>query len=243
MSTSQAAIRAQLQRDILPLQGLRPHVHGHALDVGLAAMNSAFPNRAFPLGAIHEFLCQGAEDTAASSGFIAGVVAALMKKGGITIWISTTKTLFPPALCTFGIEPHRVIFVNCARESQLLWAMEEALKCPGLASVVGEIRELDFTTSRRLQLAVEGSGVTGFLLRRNPRNLATACVTRWKVKPLASESNEGMPGLGYPRWNVELVKVRNGTPGSWQLEWLAGQFQTLYKPAARVSRPLQKQAG
>jgi len=33
--------------------------------------------------------------------------------------------------------------------------MEEALKCAGLAAVIGEVREMDFKQSRRLQLAVE----------------------------------------------------------------------------------------
>ena len=37
----------------------------------------------------------------------------------------------------------------------MLWVIEEALKCEGLAAVIGEIKELSFTQSRRLQLAVE----------------------------------------------------------------------------------------
>jgi protein ImuA len=35
---------------------------------------------------------------------------------------------------------------------------------------------------------------------------------------------DDMPGVGFPRWNVELLKVRNGKPGSWQIEWKAGKF-------------------
>ena len=41
-----------------------------------------------------------------------------------------------------------------------MWAIEEALKCDGLAAVIGEMKELSFTNSRRLQLAVEKSHVT-----------------------------------------------------------------------------------
>jgi protein ImuA len=33
-----------------------------------------------------------------------------------------------------------------------------------------------------------------------------------------------MPGVGFPRWNVELLKVRNGQPGNWQVEWMDGRF-------------------
>jgi protein ImuA len=37
----------------------------------------------------------------------------------------------------------------------------------------------------------------------------------------------GMPGVGFPRWTVELLKVRNGNPGTWQMEWAAGSFRTM----------------
>jgi len=33
-----------------------------------------------------------------------------------------------------------------------------------------------------------------------------------------------LPGVGFPRLNVELLKVRNGKPGSWQVEWANGKF-------------------
>ena len=106
--------------------------------------------------------------------------------------------------------------------------MEEALKTDSIAAVIGEISELSFLESRRLQLAVEGSKVTGFLLRQNPKNLATACVTRWKIKSLPSEK-ESLPSIGFPKWKVELLKVRNGKPGCWQMAWHSGRFHLIQK--------------
>jgi len=41
-----------------------------------------------------------------------------------------------------------------------------------------------------------------------------------------------MPGLGFPRWNIELLKVRNGQPGSWEMEWAADRFIEISKPIA-----------
>ena len=106
--------------------------------------------------------------------------------------------------------------------------MEEALKCEGIAAVVGEIPELSFTFSRRLQLAVEQSRSTGFIIRNNSRKLdTTACIARWKVSSLPSMSYNNMPGVGFPRWNVELLKVRNGKPGTWQIEYAGGKFRYL----------------
>jgi len=103
--------------------------------------------------------------------------------------------------------------------------MEEALKCEGLAAVIAEVREISFAQSRRLQLAVESSRVTGFLLRNDPRKLGTTtCVARWQVTPLPSQLEDELPGVGFPRWQVDLLRVRNGNPGSWKLEWADGAF-------------------
>jgi protein ImuA len=149
-----------------------------------------------------------------------------MRSGGVVLWISSARTIFPPALKSFGIEPDRIVFVDLQKQKDVMWVMEEALKCEGLAAVVGEMNELSFTASRRLQLAVEQSRVTGFILRVNPRNLnTTASVTRWKITSIPSLLPDGMPGVGFPRWNVELLKVRNGKPGTWQMEWKGGRFR------------------
>jgi protein ImuA len=219
-------ITRQLQKDILLLQGFRAPSDGLKKRFDLGQMENAFPNQTFTTGSIHEFVSAGYENAAATSGFMAGLLGKLMEQKGSCLWISANRTLFPPALKFFGVEPDRVIFIDLKKEKDLLWAIEESLKCDKLAAVVGEIREMTLTESRRLQLAVEQSRVTGLLHRHNPRTIsALACVSRWKITPVPSKLEPGMPGVGYPRWNVELLKVRNGEPGSWQVEWSDNWFQ------------------
>lgn len=216
----------ELQREILALQGLKRPIGKQSFDTGLGPLENAFPDQAFPLGAVHEFISPTPEGISATTGFIAGLLGALMRQRGPCLWISTRRTLFPPALKSFGIAPDRVIFIDLARERDALWAMEEALKCEALAAVIGEIREINLTESRRLQLAVEKSRVTGFLHRCFPRKAGNiACASRWQVRPIRSELEVGLPGVGYPRWNVELLKIRNGRPGKWQIEWSDGRFR------------------
>ena len=232
MGGSKADIIAQLQRDILSLQGFRSTAKSTAADLGLGPIKHAFPNATFPTDAIHEFLSGAAEHSAATAGFISGLLGRLMQNTGACVWISTARSLFPPALKVFGIEPDQVIFVTMERERDVLWAMEEALKCRGLAAVVGEIKELSFMASRRLQLAVEQSNVTGFIIRHQPRYTGvTACVSRWQITPLPSELEAGLPGIGFPRWQVSLLKIRNGRPGVWQVEWSGGRCNLLTTPA------------
>lgn len=241
MSFSKAHIIAELQRKIFPLQGYRSVINGSAFDGGLGHIKYAFPNASFPIGAVHEFFCSGCEDASATSGFIAGILSSLMGATGASLWISTSRSIFPPALQSFGIEPDKIIFIDLLKEKDRLWVMEEALKCNGLSAVIAEMQDIGFTASRRLQLAVEQSRVTGFIIRHNPINMTTACVTRWRIKPLASEQVNGLPGVGFPKWDVELLKVRNGKPGRWQLEWREGKFQHQYKLAS-IDKVKQRKA-
>jgi len=218
-------LASKLQQDILLWQGFKPQETTASEAIGLGEVEKVFPNGVFPKKAIHEFITLLPEHAAASDGFIGGLLSVLMKDGAACVWISTSRKLFPVSLCMFNVEPDRIIFMDAPRESDALWITEEALKCEGLAAVVAELDSLSLIESRRLQLAVERSGVTGFILRKDSRKrVSTVATARWKISPLPSEAEEGMPGVGFPRWKVELTKVRNGNPGSWILEWGGDRF-------------------
>ena len=234
----------QLQKDILPLEGLKALSTDTKINIGFKPIEECFPNATFPTGSMHEFLSASEEDVAATNGFVGGLLSRLMQQGGVCVWISASRTLFPPALKTFGIEPDQIIFIDLKKEKDVLWAMEEALKCDRLTAVLGELKEISFTESRRFQLAVEQSRVTGFLLRHQPRNLNTvACVSRWRITLLQSELTDGMPSVGYPRWNVELLKVRNGTPGSWKVEWSSNCFQNITENIFSIPQEQRRKTG
>jgi protein ImuA len=233
----------QLKEKILLLEGFNTGSDSLLLDFGLEPMNAAFPGGAFPVGAIHEFISPTETCAAAANGFLAGLLSTLMNKGGVCLWISARRNLFAPGLKFFGVEPHRVIFIDVKREKEALWVMEQGLKCNSLAAVVAEFRDISFAESRRLQLAVETSKVTGFLHRQGSRLENTlTCVSRWKIRPLPSRIGE-LPGVGFPCLEVELVKIRNGRPGIWQFEWKNGAFKVLPDQDKIAVKPLipQKQ--
>ncbi|RKR84379.1 protein ImuA [Mucilaginibacter gracilis] len=241
MPETKKDIISKLRKDILLWEGFKPPAAGKAKGIGLGPMEQAFPNGVFPTGAIHEMLCPLPEHAAATSGFMAGLLAVLMQQGGACLWIGTSRKLFPPFLMAFDVEPDRIIFIDVQREKDVLWAMEEALKCEGLAAVIAEVKDISFAQSRRLQLAVENSKVTGFLLRNNLHKPgATTCVARWNITALPSELHDELPGIGFPRWQVQLLKVRNGTPGSWKLEWVNGCFVTIEQDNLATQLPQLK---
>lgn len=215
-----------LRKNLLSWEGFRPAVGRQGEPMGLGAIETAFPGGAFPKGAIHEFISPMPEHEAACEGFLGGLLAVLMKDNGVCVWIGTSRKVFPASLHAFGLEPDRIIFVEVSTEREVSWALEESLKCEGLAAVVAELEGTDLSQSRRLQLAVERSRVTGFILRTDGKKMGnTACMARWNISPIPSGSEEGLPGLGFPRWQVELLKVRNGRPGVWEVEWSADHFR------------------
>jgi protein ImuA len=229
----------RLQKDILQWEGYKPPEAGTRRVLGLGPLEAAFPNGVFPQHSVHELVCASSEQAAASGGLVTGILSMLIQKGGVCVWIGRARRLFAPALATFGLAPHQVIFISLHKDKDTLWVMEEALKCSGLTAVVCELREMDFKQSRRFQLAVENSRVTGFVLRNAADKLSsTACAARWQVRPLPSTDLGGLPGLGFLRWQVDLLKVRNGHIGSWQLEWQDGHFvpseQTLISEERQV---------
>lgn len=225
MNIIRTDIIAHLQQDILRLQGQHPATDPFAGKVALGPVLDAFPRKIFPTGAVHEYISASPAATAATTGFIAGILGSLMQDSRLCVWISPEKNIFPPGLKFFGLEPDRILFIHVKKEKDICRAMEMALQAEGLAGVVGELPDLNFTVSRRLQLTVEKSGVTGFVVRpRLRKQHPTACVSRWRINPLPGYRPDEIPGVGFPGWKVELEKIRGGRPGSWQLVWMDGHF-------------------
>lgn len=235
MNAGQQSIRLTLQQDILRLQGFKS-VDDGGERMALGPILQAFPRGQFPEGAIHEFVTTQPEEEAATRGFMSVILSQLAGHQGIIVWISRGSVVFPPALQYFQVVPHHVIFVDVKREADMLWTLEEALRCETLSCVVAELHHLDFISSRRLQLAVEKSRVTGLILHKQFRQATpTACVSRWRITPIPGDAH-GLPGMGVPQWRVELLRVRNGTPGIWDMQWA---YHELVSVAQQPNRGVQ----
>jgi len=166
---------------------------------------------------------------AAALGFAMALLARLLAGQGHAVWIGPRDDLFAPGLAALGLAPERLILVRARARDAGLWALEEALRTPGLAAALAEVDQLTLTQSRRLQLAAEAKGVTAFLLR--PRRAAAtpgAATTRWRIA--AAPSQAGGRDLGPPRWRVELMRCRGGRTGVWQVEWQSGGWREIEDP-------------
>ena len=70
-----------------------------------------------------------------------------------------------PALARVGLHPDRVICCETWKDGDVLPAMEEGLRCAGLAGVIVEVTKLSLNASSRLQLCAGKSGVPALVFR------------------------------------------------------------------------------
>ena len=180
----------------------------------------------------------------------------LRGEGGLVLWCLPRPDLYGPGLVAHGLDPGRLVLVRAPRDAEILWAMEEGLRTPGIVGVVGEVGSLPAAASRRLQLAAERSGITAFLLRRwrdggqatRERALPNAATTRWRITALPSQppyiasparggGNGWRPGIGRPRWRIELLRCRGGEPACWEVE-VANATDHVSLAATLADRPV-----
>lgn len=236
---SELAIQS-LREQIARIEGTNRRAKA-VLPFGVAEVDARLPGGGLALGALHEVAGggNGAIDGAAAALFSAGVAA---RTRGRVLWCITRPDLFAPAFAQAGLVPDRVIYVEAGDDKAVLSCMEEGLRHGGLGSVVGEVARLSMTASRRLQLAAEGTGSVGIALRRWRRQAEaadfgqpTAAMTRWRISVMPS-SPLPVPGVGRPRWLVELIRARAGDSADFELE-ACDDTGCLALPADLVHRP------
>lgn len=184
-------------------------------------------------GALHEIAAAGEAHVPTAAGFAAGVAAlscaSRFPQAGrgnkSTVWIAEdmalaeSGALHGPGLIDIGLAPERLVTVATAHRRDLLWAMEEALRCRSVGVVIGELRggALDTVAVRRLSLAAAESGALAVLLRTAPEGDASTAATRWIVS--AAPSAPSPYGLGAPCLTAQLTRNRRGSVGTWTIEW------------------------
>ena len=233
------ACLSELRERVRRIERPTAAIHG-VLPFGIAAIDRVLPGGGISRGALHEILGMSGdeEDGALAAAFAAGILGRLARTGnGMVLWCLPHPDIYGLGLAAHGLDPEHIVLVRAPRDCEILWAMEEGLRAPSIAAVVGEVGTLAAIASRRLQLAAERSGITAFLLRRwrdggqaaRERNLPNAAVTRWRIAALPSRSppipspasGEGFgwgSGVGRPRWRIELLRCRGGEPVCWEME-------------------------
>ena len=126
----------------------------------------------------------------------AGFALAQTPREGSVLWLQERMAQleagrpFGHGCERFGCDAGRLVLACSRNARDLLWAMEEGLRCASLAVIIGEVwgdpRALDFTATKRLAMRAERQGVPIFLLRFNAVPNLSAARQRWRVRSLPS---------------------------------------------------------
>jgi protein ImuA len=236
----------QLRQRLLALQRpLKMENGSGVLPFGIAAIDTMLGG-GLMRGALHEIAASAESHSAAATGFALGLAA--LTPSFRLLWIAEEMARIESGgphgagLDAFGLAPERLVTVSVTHRRDLLWGMEEALRCRAVGVVIGEMRagKIDEIAVRRLSLAAGESGVLALLLRAAPPADSSTAATRWIV---GAASSAIAHGPGAPRFAAHLVRNRRGPVGSWILEWsdsderfiLATHAQPVAAPA--IDRP------
>src|SRR5439155_23274227 len=138
--------------------------------------------------------------------------ASVLTPGRNVLWIAEDLSLaengapYGPGLDEIGVAPERLITVAAARERDVLWAMEEALRCRAVGMVIGEMRArgIDQVATRRLALAAAAGNALGIILYTAPDDAPSAAVTRWTIGAASFLDAEQSHDVGSPRFLARL---------------------------------------
>ena len=176
------------------------------------------------LGAMHEVFADAGRQSAAATGFVAGLagrIAATKLPHRPLVWIRQDFTeiesgaVSMSGLAELGLDPRLFVTVRAADVDSALRTAADALACDAVGAVVLEVwggaRQLDLVASRKLTLAAQASGATGLLLRMAAEPEPSTAETRWIVRAAHSPPAPSP----WSAWGAPLLRCATRPQPSW----------------------------
>ena len=130
---------------------------------GFAALDAELPGGGWPGGALTEILPQ--HEGIGELRILGPALAQLAAQGKFIAWIAPPHLPYAPALAAAGIGLERIVIVKTSKDSDSLWAAEQALVSAACGGVLVWPRGIGYTQLRRLQLAAEDGRCLAVLFR------------------------------------------------------------------------------
>ncbi len=238
---------------------------GNRLDNGgvvknaCAAIDRLLPGHGYPRGTLVQWITGGGQGADYLS---LRVAQQACLDGGALVIIDPLSQFFPPAAAAIGINLEHLIVLRSghenvprdlhthsishapaishsaprvADENDLLWAIDQALRCPAVAAVWGPIAEIDERWFRRFQLAAESSGCLGLFLQ----SPAAAKRPSWaEVQWLVGMGQPTASSVAQPTQTVQLQLTRcRGTQTGKSIELTINHITGNVQPTRRAHEP------
>jgi hypothetical protein len=169
---------------------------------GFAALDALLPGGGWPLGALNELM--PAQPGIGELGLLLPALVALAQDGRYLALIAPPWLPYPPALAQRGLPLPQLLLIQPATARDVLWSIEQTLRCPAFGAVLAWPGAVDERSLRRLQLAAEAGGAAGWLYR--PARAAE------QSSPAALRLQLEAAPAGALR--VRIRKARGGAPGA-----------------------------
>jgi len=167
---------------------------------GWTELDAVLPGGGWQVGTIVELM-----PTAIGIGELRLIVPALARitsAGRHVTLIAPPYVPFAPALSQHGVRLDRLLVIQAQQAEDILWATEQSLRCRSFGAVLAWPATVRDREIRRLQLAAEAGGSTGFLYRSvDAAREASPAALRLKLQRIANVLQ------------IDVVKCRGGRRG------------------------------
>lgn len=181
-----------------------------ALPCGVGPLNALLPSGGLRSGTVVEWLTEAEGAGAAMLGFVS--VLPWLGEDRACVIVDEKQEFYPAFLSALGIDLEQVLLVR-PTPKDVWWALEQALRCRGVAVTVGWLGPVPNRIAQRLQMAAEAGGGLGVFFRpASVRAEPTWCHTRLLVQAVA----RGIDFQSVPtrRARIEVLYCKGGASGA-----------------------------
>ncbi len=207
-----SALLEQLSHQIraIELGGRRGSGSGlsNAISSGCQELDRCLPDGGYAPGTIIEWI----EPTLGCGGIYLAMAAArhAIADGRYLVVIDPQQRFYPPAARSMGIPIERLIVLRPDNESDVMWSIDQALRCSAVGAVVANLDRVSELQARRFQLAAEQGQALGCWLRPwKVQRAPSWAEIQWLVAPVSSHKNVG----SVRRVGLESLRMRGGAVG------------------------------
>ena len=181
---AQLGIIKQLRDRIRQAETVGRIDNGNLVTNGCEAIDRLLPDAGYPRGILVQWISGGGHGADYLS---LRVAKQACEDGGALVVVDPLNQFYPPAAAAIGINLDNLIVLrsghagnhsitgakkiamssttNTTSDNDLLWAVDQALRCQAVAAVWGCLPAIDERWFRRLQLSAESSGCLGLLVQ------------------------------------------------------------------------------
>ncbi|MEZ6108174.1 MAG: hypothetical protein R3B96_19220 [Pirellulaceae bacterium] len=138
---------------------------------GLPSLDAALPERGLLPGSLLELV---AAAPGAGIGCVALplVRAACRWRDGLVVLVDRYGIWYPPTLAAWGISLDRLLWVRPQDNADACWAIDQALRCPGVSVVWSVLGRVEARWGRRFRVAAETGRTLGIIEGTHERRQA-----------------------------------------------------------------------